>query len=179
MTEEIIINLLFNEKIERDNQNFYFKYVWKKIFKNWLKITITAIVFLFLGFYPIKDFDTNLMYYFFRYGGIFAAGYSLILIKQYFNSNKNFKKEVEKIIEGYKALDSQHSITLNEYAIEFKNPLMTINSAWINTSYIISGDYILVSPIKSLNFIIHKSEVNDQNFETIINFLHKKSNTKK
>lgn len=63
MNDDIIINLSFNEKTERDNQNFYFKYVWRKAFKAWAKILALTAIFLFLGFYPIENFDSNLLYY--------------------------------------------------------------------------------------------------------------------
>ncbi len=55
MDQNTVIEFAFNEKSEKENQNFYFKYVWKKRFKSWLKITICAIIFLFLGFYPIEN----------------------------------------------------------------------------------------------------------------------------
>lgn len=127
MDQNTVIEFAFNEKSEKENQNFYFKYVWKKRFKSWLKITICAIIFLFLGFYTIENFDTSFLYYYFKYGVIFLVGLSITLIVNYFNSKKKFKKEINKKIEKFKFKDDPHFIILNEKEIEFKNPSTTIN----------------------------------------------------
>ncbi|MCY0970320.1 hypothetical protein [Chryseobacterium wangxinyae] len=150
MTEDIIINLKFNENIERDNQNFYFKYVWKKAFKSWIKIIVFTftVVFLFLGFYPIENFDTNLLYYIIKYMEIFLSGYRFILIYQYFASKKKFKNEVESIIAEYKETDQISYIGMNDKEIEFKNPFNTISSVWGKTSFLLQDNYLLINPIK-------------------------------
>ncbi|KFF10776.1 hypothetical protein IW15_18950 [Chryseobacterium soli] len=179
MSQNIIIEFAFNEKRERENQKFYFNYVWGKILKNWIKITACSAVFLFLGFYPIENFDTSFFYYFFKYGGICLTGYSLVMINQYFASKKHFKKEIDILIEKFRIKNEPHFIILNDQSIEFKNPFTTINTVWENTSYVISGDYILIIPINSLNYIIHKSEVSVFEFETIIEYLHKHSKHRK
>lgn len=173
--QNTIIEFAFNEKSEIENQNFYFKYVWKKRFKGWLKITICAILFLFLGFYQIENFDTSFLYYYFKYGGIFLAGLSIVWIISYFNSKKKFKKENSKTIEKFKFKNDLHFIILNETEIEFKNPATTIKSTWENTSYILSGDYILITPLNNLCFIVHKSEISQEKFKTILEYLKKNS----
>ncbi len=179
MDQNTVIEFAFNEKSEKENQNFYFKYVWKKRFKSWLKITICAIIFLFLGFYPIENFDTSFLYFYFKYGGIFLAGLSIILIFNYFNSKKKFKKEINKKIEKFKFKDDPHFIILNEKEIEFKNPSTTIKSIWENTSYILSGDYIIITPLNNLCFIVHRSEVTQEKFKTIVEYLQKNSKATK
>lgn len=179
MNRDTIIELTFNEKLERENQNFYFKYIWSKILKTWIKITVCAIIFLFLGFYPIKYFDRSFFYYFFKYGGIFLAGYSLILVNHYFSSKKKFKIEVNKLIGKFKTKNEPHFTIINDQYIEFKNPLITIKSTWENTSYVISGDYILISPVNNLNYIIHKSEVSNNEFQIIKEHIQKYSKQSK
>lgn len=178
MTEDIIINLLFDERIERDNQNFYFKYVWKKAFKGWAKIMALTFVFLFLGFYPIENFDTNLLYYLIKYTGIFLCGYCFILIYQYFVSKKKFKIEVDKIISEYKNGDESFYIRLSNKEIEFKNPFNKISSVWEKTSFLLHDNYLLINPVSNLHFIINKSEVHDNEFETIYKMLQKYSKLK-
>lgn len=68
MNQTIIIEFSFNEKTERDNQNFYFKYTWKKVWRTWIKLTACAIIFLFIASLPIENFDTSIFYYLFKYG---------------------------------------------------------------------------------------------------------------
>ncbi|ALR31464.1 hypothetical protein ATE47_13470 [Chryseobacterium sp. IHB B 17019] len=179
MNENITIELSFNEKFERENQNFYFKYVWSKSFKGWIRIIIFTLVFLLLGFYPIKNFETSLLFYLFRYGGIFLCGYCFILIYQYFISKRKFKKEADKIITEYKNKNESSFIILDQKSIEFKNPFTTVNTIWEKISYIKLNDYIFVNAISNLYFIINKSELKDGEFEILLNYLQKYSQQQK
>ncbi|MXS71735.1 hypothetical protein GSF70_10945 [Flavobacteriaceae bacterium W22] len=179
MNHETIIEFYFNTTTEKQNQNFYFNYAWRKVWKSWVKITILAVIFLFLGFYPIENFDTNLWYYFFKYAGIFLAGYSFIIINQYFTSKKKFKIEIDKMIDKFSAKNEPHFLILNDESIEFKNPFNTIKSSWENTSYKIAGDYIIISPIKNIFYITHKSEVSEDQYKIMIQYLIRNSKEQK
>lgn len=178
MNEDIIINLSFNEKNERDNQNFYFKYVWDKVFKFRTRIIVMTVVFLYLGFYPIENFNTNLLYYIIKYLGIFLGGSCLVITYRYFVSKKKFKVEVEKIIAEYKLKSEISHIRLNDKGIEFKNPINTICSIWEKTTYDLKDNHLVINPISNVNFIISKTEVMDNEFETILSFLQKYSKLK-
>ncbi len=101
------------------------------------------------------------------------------MIFNYFNSKKKFKKEINKKIEKFKFKDDPHFIILNEKEIEFKNPSTTIKSIWENTSYILSGDYMIITPLNNLCFIVHRSEVTQEKFKTIVEYLQKNSKATK
>lgn len=175
MNETIKIEIPFNETFERQNQNFYFKYVWGKTLKNWWKIVLFTAVFLFLGFYPIENFDKSLIYYICKYVGIFFCGYCFILINHYFVSRKKFKKDVDQIIADFKAKNEPSFITLDNYNIEFKNVFYTISSVWEKVSYVRSNDTIIINTINTLSFIIQKSEFKNNEFDVILNYLEKYS----
>ncbi|MBL1219319.1 hypothetical protein JET18_00595 [Chryseobacterium sp. L7] len=175
MNEIIKIEIPFNETFERQNQNFYFKYVWGKALKNWWKIVLFTLVFLFLGFYPIENFDKNLIHYIFKYGGVFFCGYCFILFNHYFVSRKKFKKETEEIIAELKAKNETSFIILNDHSIEFKNVFNTICSVWEKVFYVRSNDTVIINPINNLSFIIQKSEFKNDEFEIILNYLQKYS----
>lgn len=179
MSETITIKIPFNERIERENQNFYFKYVWSKAFNGWKRIIISTLVFLFLGFYPIKNFETNLIFYIFKYGGIFLCGYCFILIYQYFNSKKKYKQQVEELINEFKAKNEYSFIILNGQNIEFKNSFNTVSSIWGKVTYIKINDFIFINVISNFHFIINKSEFKNDDFETILNYLQKYSKQRK
>jgi len=178
MTEDIIIHLPFNEKFERDNQNFYFKYVWREAFKSWWKILVLTVILLFLGFYPIENFETNLLFYLIKYMGVFLCGYCFILIYQYFVSKKKFKTEVNNIITEYKNTEESSHIRINDKELEFKNPFNTISSIWEKTSFLIQDNYLVINMISNLKFIINKNELREDEFETLYQFLLKYSNPK-
>ncbi|MGK6343951.1 hypothetical protein ACMGDK_17155 [Chryseobacterium sp. DT-3] len=175
MNETIKIEIPFNEIFERQNQDFYFKYVWGRTLNNWWKIVLFTAVFLFLGFYPIENFDKNLIYYICKYGGIFLSGYCFILVYQYFTSKKKFKKEVDLIMDNLKAKNEPSFITLANYSIEFKNVFYTISSVWEKVSYVKSHDTIIINVISTLSFIIQKSEFKNNEFDIILNYLEKYS----
>ncbi|MDQ0592677.1 hypothetical protein QFZ37_001046 [Chryseobacterium ginsenosidimutans] len=178
MNDNVIIEFPFNEKIERGNQNFYFKYIWKKVFKGWIRIIILTAIFLFLGFYPIKNFDTNLLYYLIKYMGIFLCGYCFILIYQYFNSKKKFKIEIEKVIQELQQKHGSSYIKLSSEEVEFSNPLYTIKCVWDKTSYSLIEDYLIIHTISNLNYVFNKSELEYRDFETIIRYLENFSRSK-
>lgn len=175
MSETITIEIPFNEQFERQNQNFYFKYIWNRTIKSWKKNLIITLVFSFLGFYPIKNFDTNLIHYLFKYGAVFLWGYSFILVYQYFVSKKKFKKETEQIISDFKAKDEPSFIILNDHSVEFKNVFYTVCSVWEKVSYIRSKDTIIINPLNTLSFIIQKAEFKNGEFDIILNYLQKYS----
>lgn len=175
MNGAVTIEIPFNETLERQNQNFYFKHVWGKTIKNWWKIALFTVVFLFLGFYPIENFDKSLIYYLFKYGAIFLCGYCFILVNHYIVSKKKFGKEVNQIIADFKAKNEPSFIILNDSSIEFKNVFYTISSIWEKVSYIKSNDTLIINPINALSFIIQKAEFKNDEFDIILNYLEKYS----
>lgn len=178
MDNSIVIELPFDEKIERQNQNFYFKYIWKKVFKGWIRIIALTSIFLFLGFYPIENFDTNLLYYIIKYTGIFLCGYCFILIYQYFNSKKKFKIEIEKIVQELQQKLGSSYIKLSSEELELSNPLYTIKCIWDKTSYSLIEGYLIIHTISNLNYVFNKSELENNDFETIISYLERFSKSK-
>src|SRR5690606_19462288 len=102
MNENITIEVPFNEKIERENQNFFFKHTWKKVFRELKKAVIYVIIFLTIGFFPLKDFDQSAIPYIFKYVGFLFIGYIFLLLYQYWVSKKTNYKLIEKYIEDFK-----------------------------------------------------------------------------
>lgn len=98
MHEIITLQLDYNENIERENQTFFFKLGWKKYFKDWKKLVIFTLVLLFLGFYPIKNFDSNLIYYLFRFGAIYLLIYWIIIWRSYVKAKKAFQIKLNQMI---------------------------------------------------------------------------------
>ncbi|MDF2932935.1 MAG: hypothetical protein K0R36_2266 [Chryseobacterium sp.] len=178
MNKNITIELSFNEKIERENQNFYFKYVWSKAFKSWKKIFFFTLIFLFLGFYPIENFDTNLLYYVIKYMGIFLCGYCFIFIYQYFNSKKKFKIELEKLLQEFHSKNATSYIKLSSENLEISNPFYTVKCVWDKVSYSIVKDYLIIYTISNLNYVVNKDELKTDDFGTVISFLERYSKSK-
>lgn len=110
--------------------------------------------------------------------GIFLCGYSFILIYQYFASKKKFKTEVNNIITEYKNRDGNSNIRFNDKEIEFRNPFNTICSIWEKTYFLLQDNYLVINMISNLHFIINKNEMQDDEFETLQQFLQKHSKPK-
>ncbi|MGI9651650.1 hypothetical protein [Chryseobacterium sp. RLHN22] len=178
MDDNIIIEFPFDERIERGNQNFYFKYVWKKAFKGWRKLIIITLLFLFLGFYPIENFDRSLFYYILKYTGIFLCGYCFILIYQYFNSKKKFKIEIEKIIQELQQKNDPSYLRFSIEELEISNPMYTVKCIWDKISYSFIEDYLIIHTISNLNYVFNKAEFKNDDFETVISYLERFSKAK-
>lgn len=177
MTEPIKLQLLFNENTERDQQKFSFKYVWKKSFNDLKKALIYAILFLSLGFFPLKDFVGSPFPYIFKYIGFLYIGYAFILVYQYFVAKRKTNKLIEENINDFKTRDvNMHFITLNQNNIVIGNPLNTISSIWEKTNYILVDKYLILSMLNgSLYFTFTSSEFKEGDYQTLIDYLQKYS----
>lgn len=177
MNENITIEISFNEKIERENQKFFFKHIWKKNFRELKKAVIYAIIFLAIGFFPLKDFDQSAVPYIFKYVGFLYIGYIFLLLYQYLISKKKSYQLIEEYIEDFKASNNQISyIILNDTSLEIKNTFHTFGSVWAKTSYQLVDQYLIIGIVKDrLNFVLTKQEFNNSDYDTLLHYLQKYS----
>ena len=177
MHEIITLQLDYNENIERENQTFFFKLGWKKYFKDWKKLVIFTLVLLFLGFYPIKNFDTNLIYYVFRFGAIYLLIYWILIVLSYIKAKKAFQIKLNQMItELSKGDQNLFSIILDDISIRIKNPFNDFSSVWDKTNYQLVENRIIITFLNTtVNFVLNKSEFRNTDFEILKNHLQIKS----
>lgn len=180
MNEKTIIEFLFNENIERENQKFFFKYMWKRNFTELKKSIIYAVIFLTVGFLPLKGFDKNAVPYIFKYIGFLYVGYIFLLIYQYIYFKKKTEKIIEETINDFKNSNDQTiRIILKENFFEIKNAFNVFGSVWRKTSYIMIDDYLIVHMLEDrLSFIFKKREFNDSDYDILLKYLKKCSKKK-
>jgi len=75
MDEPIKLQLYFNENTEWENQKFFFRYTWKKHLAELKKAIIYTVLFLTLGFVPLKAIDLGPVSIIFKYGSFLFIGY--------------------------------------------------------------------------------------------------------
>ncbi|KMQ70086.1 hypothetical protein [Chryseobacterium koreense] len=181
MNEKTIIEFLFNENTERASQKFLFKYIWKKNFTELKKSIIYAVIFLTVGFLPLKGFDKNAVPYIFKYIGFLYIGYIFLLIYLYKYSKKKTDKIIEETIKDFKNSNDQTvRIILKENSFEITNVFNVFGSIWEKTSYKFVGDYLIVQMLEDrLSFIFTKREFNNSDYDILIKYLQKYSKQKK
>lgn len=178
MSESIIIEIPFNEKIERENQRFFFKYLWKRKTTELKKAVIYSIIFLAIGFVPLNDFKQSPIPYIFKYVGFLYIGYIFLIVYEYILSKKKFHKAVEENLQDFKS-DKDHKvsiISLNENSLEIKTIFNNFGSVWNKINYKLVDGYLIVGLLKgNLNFVFTKNEFNNSDYETLVNYLQKYS----
>ncbi|WP_330743840.1 hypothetical protein [Chryseobacterium sp. CP-77] len=181
MDDSIKLQLYFNEKIERENQKFFFQYTWKKHFVELKKAIIYAVLFMALGFLPIKSLNLGPVSIIFKYGSFLFIGYIFLLLYQYFNTkNKTFKLIEEQIDDLRKKHDEISFITLHQDSITVKNPFNTINCVWDKTHYKIVDQYLILNMVnKNINFIFTEAEFKENEYKILLDFLQQHSTKEK
>lgn len=179
VSENIVIE--FNEETEKRNQKFFFKYIWKKKFHELKRAVIYAIIFLTIGFLPLKGFDENLLPYIFRYLGFLYIGYIFLTVYQYIYSKKKNNLYIEEIVADFKKSENKSlKITLDSDSLKIENAFNIFGSVWEKTTYKFADDYLIVGILKNgLNFIFTKSEFKSSDFDNFLNYLHKYSKEEK
>ncbi|MDQ0067978.1 hypothetical protein [Chryseobacterium lathyri] len=177
MPEFTKLTLLFDENTERDNQQFFFKYIQKKTFSELKKSVIYAVIFLCLGFFPLEGLQKSPIPYIFKYLGFIYIGYIYYLVYQYFASKKKTYKSIEDTIKELKKKDENlYSITLDENNISIENPFNTINSVWEKTSYKFIDKYLILSTLNGyLSFIFTSFEFKNNDYQILLDYLQKNS----
>ncbi|MDQ1855844.1 hypothetical protein [Chryseobacterium sp. WLY505] len=179
MEEPIRLQLYFNENIERENQKFFFQYTWKKHFVELKKAIIYAVVFLALGFLPIKSLNLGPVAIIFKYGSFLFVGYIFLLLYQYFNTkNKTFKLIEEQIDDLRRKHDEISFITLHQDSITVKNPFNTINCVWNKTQYKMVDQYLILNMVNN-NFIFTESEFKENEYKILLDSLQHYSKKEK
>jgi hypothetical protein len=181
MDESIKLHLYFNENIERENQKFFFQYTWKKHFIELKKAIIYTVLFLVLGFLPVRPLNLGPVSVIFKYGSFLFAGYIFFLLYQYFSArNKTFNLIEEQIDELRRKQNEVSFITLHKDSITVKNPFNTINCVWDKTHYKMVDQYLILNMInKNMNFIFTKSEFKENEYKILLDFLQQYSKKKK
>ncbi|WP_223606612.1 hypothetical protein [Chryseobacterium sp. OSA05B] len=177
MIEPIKLQLLFNENTEKDQQKFFFNHVWRKSFNDIKKALIYAILFLSLGFFPIKGFIGSPFPYIFKYAGFLYIGYAFILVYQYFTAKRKAFRLIDENINDLKKRDlNMHYIILNQNSIVIQNPLNTLSSVWEKTNYKFVDQYLILSTLNNtLHFIFNSSQFKNDDYQTLIDCLQKNS----
>ncbi|WP_300686564.1 hypothetical protein [Chryseobacterium sp.] len=171
MGESIKLQLYFNENIERENQKFFFQYTWKKHLGELKKVILYTILFLSLGFLPLKSLNLGPVTVIFKYGSFLFIGYITLLLYQYFIAkNKTFNLIEEQIENLRRTHDEISFITLHQDSITVKNPFSTINCVWEKTNYKIVDQYLILN-IQNINFIFTKSEFKENEYQIFLDFI--------
>ncbi|MEJ5105887.1 hypothetical protein [Chryseobacterium sp. MYb328] len=182
MNESITLEIAFNEKAEREHQQFFFRYQWKKGFTELKKAIIYALIFLFLGFFSQSKFINNSpASVVFRYAGFIFIAYIFLLLYQFFTSKKKFYKSIEEQISDFKQKDEKFSfIILNKDDITLENPFNTIVSVWSKTNYKFVDQYLILGILNNnLNFVFTEHDFKENDYKTFTNFLEQYSKKNK
>lgn len=181
MDESIKLHLYFNENIERENQKFFFQYTWKKQFVELKKAIIYSVLFLTLGFLPLKSLNLGPVSIIFKLGSFLFVGYIFLLLYQYFSiKNKTFNLIEGQIDDLRRKKDEVSFISLHKDSIIVKNPFFTINCVWDKTHYKMVDQYLILNMVnKNINFIFTKPEFKENEYKILLNFLQQYSKKEK
>ncbi|MBP1167022.1 hypothetical protein JOE44_003906 [Chryseobacterium sp. PvR013] len=181
MEEAVKLPLYFNEDTERENQKFFFRYIWKKQFVELKKAVIYALLFLALGFLPLKSLNLGPVSIIFKYGSFLFIGYIFLLLYQYFTTKNKTFNLIEEQIENLRRKDDEISfVTLNKESITVKNPFHTINCVWNKTHYKIIDQYLILNMVNNkINFIFTEPEFKENEYKILLDFLHQYSKKEK
>ncbi len=181
MEEPIKLQLYFNENIERENQKFFFQYTWKKHFVELKKASIYAVLFLALGFLPLKSLNLGPVSVIFKYGSFLFIGYIFFLLYQYFSTKNKTFNLIEEQIENLRNKHHESSfITLHQDSITVKNPFNTINCVWDKTHYKMVDQYLILNMVNNkINFIFTEAEFRENEYKILLDFLQRHSTKEK
>ncbi|RXM40604.1 hypothetical protein BOQ62_05305 [Chryseobacterium sp. CH21] len=177
MDEFIKLQLYFNENIERENQKFFFQYTWKKHFVELKKAVIYAVIFLALGFFPLKFLNLGPVSVIFKYGSFLFIGYIFFLLYQYFSTKNKTFNLIDEQIENLRSKHHESSfITLHKDCITVKNPFNTINCIWDKTHYKMVDQYLILNMVNNkINFVFTEAEFKENEYKILIDFLQRYS----
>ncbi|WP_126652485.1 hypothetical protein [Chryseobacterium aureum] len=179
MDESVKLLLYFKENIEYENQKFFFQYTWKKHLVELKKAIAYALLFLILGFLPLKMIDLGSVTIIFKYGSFLFLGYIILLVYQYFNAKIRTFNLIEELIENLRREDEISFITLYQNSITIKNPFTTINCLWDKTSYKTVDQYLILSMLNNkINFIFTEPEFKENEYKILLDFLQQHSKKK-
>jgi arginine exporter protein ArgO len=183
MNEFIKLEIPFNENKGRENQQFFFRYKWKKGFTELKKAVIYALIFLLLGFFSqSKLINNSPASVIFRYTGFIFLAYIFLLLYQFFTSKKKFYKSLEEQISDFKQKTDKASsfIILNKDNITIENSFNTIGSVWSKTNYTFADKYLILGILNSnFNFVFTKTDFKEDDYKTFTNFLEQYSREQK
>lgn len=175
------MQLYFNENIERENQKFFFQYTWKKHFVELKKAILYAVLFLTLGFLPLKSLNLGLVSIIFKYGSFLFVGYIFLLLYQYFSAKNKTFNLIEEQIENLRSKHDEISfITLHKDSITVKNPFNTINCVWDKTHYKMVDQYLILNMVNNkVNFIFTEAAFKENEYKILLDFLQQHSTKEK
>ncbi|MDR4951513.1 hypothetical protein REB14_04855 [Chryseobacterium sp. ES2] len=181
MEEPIKLQLYFNENIEWENQRFFFQYTWKKHFVELKKAILYAVLFLALGFLPLKSLNLGPVSVIFKYGSFLFVGYIFLLLYQYFSTKNKTFNLIEEQIENLRRKHEEISfITLHKDSITVKNPFNTINCVWDKTHYKMVDQYLILNMVNNkVNFIFTEPEFKENEYKILLDFLQQHSTKEK
>ncbi|MCJ7933492.1 MAG: hypothetical protein MUW56_07605 [Chryseobacterium sp.] len=181
MDESIRLQLYFNEKTEWENQTFFFRYTWQKHLAETKKAALYTVLFLIVGFVPLKAIDLGPVSVIFRYGAFIFVGYTSLLLYQYFGSKKKTYNLTKKHIDDFKKKKDEISdIALHPDSITVKTPFTTIECIWEKTNYKLVDKYLILTMLdKRIKFIFTKPEFKENEYKTLLDFIQQYSHKEK
>lgn len=181
MEEPIKLQLYFKENVERENQKFFFQYTWKKHFVELKKAILYAVLFLALGFLPLKSLNLGPVSVILKYGSFLFIGYIFLLLYQYFSTRNKTFNLIEEQIENLRRKHEEISfITLHKDSITVKNPFNTINCVWDKTHYKMVDQYLILNMVnKNINFIFTEPEFKENEYKILLDYLQEYSKKEK
>ncbi|MBV8328140.1 hypothetical protein [Chryseobacterium sp.] len=158
-----------------------FRYIWQKHIAEIKKAALYTVLFLILGFVPLKAIDLGPVSIIFKYGTFVFVGYISLLIYQYFTSKKNAYSLIKKQSDDFKNMkDQSNDILLHPNHITVKFPLTTIECSWEKTNYKIIDQYLIVTMLDNrIRLIFTNAQCKENEYKTLLNFVQQYSHKEK
>ncbi|WP_162088298.1 hypothetical protein [Chryseobacterium aquaeductus] len=172
---QVFIN--FNEKITRKQLEKYYLFSWKKKLPSLLKNFFFIVLFLTIIDSIFKEDRSRID--FLNFIGIFLTVYVVLYVAIFYFNKANYISKTNKYIAELREFSPVSELYFDENSFYLKTEPFDIRSIWKNISYEVLGKtvYITVKMGTPFTYIISEDET-DQ-YQNILDFLKKKSNTKK
>jgi hypothetical protein len=172
---QVFIN--FDEKITKRQLEKYYFYSWKKKLPILLKNFFFIVLFLSIVDSIFKSDRSRID--FLKFLGIFLVIFSVLYLFIFLFNKANYISKLNKHIAELKGFNPVSELYFDENSFYIKSEQYDIRSIWKYVSYEVSGKtvYITVQMGTPFTYIINEDETDK--YQNIIDFLKKKSNSKK
>ncbi|MGL6125707.1 hypothetical protein [Chryseobacterium artocarpi] len=178
MNEEVLTyNTPNSEKILRKIHYYEFTRAWKKNLNKNKKNLMWGIIYILLAAY---------MLFYKKYFGLFFLGFGLFYIFSYINyivvyqkRKKEFNESLNKEIEEFNLNPKDVIWEFTPEYFKFLNYKSEFKFNWDSITYsILDNQYIYITAMPSLHFILDKANIDDNNYNKTIAYLNNKSKAK-
>lgn len=177
METSLQVFIKFDEKITKRQLEKYFFYSWKKKLPTLLKNFFFIVLFLSIVDSIFKSDRSRID--FLEFLGIFLVIFCVLYLFIFLFNKANYISKINKHISELKEFSPISELYFDEDSFYIKSEQYDIRSIWKNVSYEVSGKnvYITVQMGTPFTYIVNEEETDK--YQNIIDFLKKKSNSKK